>query len=506
MASKRQALAGIDIGTSGAKSVLIDQDGNLLAWAGQEYPLDAPHPDWAEQNPRVWLDAAQNTLRKCLQESDLAPDQVAAIGLTGQMHSLVCLDESGAPLRPAIIWADRRSRLQVEELTRRFGRQNLAAWTGNPLATGFMLASWAWLCQEEAQTATRTRWLMLPKDEVRYRMTGQIGSEPSDASSTLLFDPHRRTWSQPVLDQVGLTLDRLPPVHESAEVAGGLLPGFANACGLLSGTPVVYGCSDQTAQALSQGVIQPGLVSCTIGTGGQVFAPAAEPLHDPDLRLHLFCHALPGMWHLESAILSAGLALRWLRDQLWPGSNYNELADEAAGVEAAVDGLFFLPYLAGERTPHMDSSVRAAFSGLSLQHTRANMVRAAMEGVVFALKQGLELMLSLGIPLERLVVSGGGTRHPLWLQLQADIFGRPVYPSQAAEATGRGAALLAGIGAGIFKDAREAVDRTVQPGQAPTLPRPEAVEHYAKAYQRFCALYPALKAAGFAGNGSTSKP
>ncbi len=354
MASRRQALAGIDIGTSGAKSVLIDQDGNLLAWAGQEYPLDAPYPDWAEQNPQVWLDAAQNTLRQCLQASRLAPDQVAAIGLTGQMHSLVCLDESGAALRPAIIWADRRSRRQVQELTHRFGQQNLAAWTGNPLATGFMLASWAWLCQEEPHTAARTRWLLLPKDEVRYRMTGQIGSEPSDASSTLLFDPHKRSWSQPVLDQVGLSLNRLPAIHESAQVAGGLLPGFARACGLLSGTPVVYGCSDQAAQAFSQGVIQPGLVSCTIGTGGQVLAPLAEPVHDPDLRLHLFCHALPGVWHLELAILSAGLALRWLRDQVWPGSQYNELADAAAGVEAASEGLFFLPYLAGERTPHMD--------------------------------------------------------------------------------------------------------------------------------------------------------
>lgn len=495
----RQALAGIDIGTSGAKSVLIDQDGNLLAWAGQEYPLDAPYPDWAEQNPQTWLDAAQKTLCQCLQTSGLAPNQIVAIGLTGQMHSLVCLAESGAPVRPAIIWADRRSRRQVQELTNRFGRQNLADWTGNPLATGFMLASWVWLCQEEPQTVARTRWLLLPKDEMRYCMTGQIGSEPSDASSTLLFDPHKRSWSQPVLDQVGLTLERLPTIHESAQVAGGLAPGFARACGLLSGTPVVYGCSDQAAQAFSQGVIQPGLVSCTIGTGGQLLAPLAEPVHDPDLRLHLFCHALPGVWHLESAILSAGLALRWLRDQVWPGSQYNELADAAAGVEAATEGLFFLPYLAGERTPHMDSSVRAAFAGLSLQHTRAHMVRAAMEGVVFALKQGLELMLSLGVPLERLVVSGGGTRHPLWLQLQADIFGQPVYPSQSAEATGRGAALLAGIGAGIFKDAQEGVTRTVHLGQAPTLPRPDAVEHYAKAYLRFCALYPALKAAGFAG-------
>ena len=493
------ALLGLDIGTSGAKAVLVDEGGSLLAWAGQEYPIDTPRPDWAEQDPSAWLQAALATIRQVLLTSQMDPVQVEAIGLTGQMHSLVCLDAHGSPLRPAILWADRRSRAQALELTQRIGRERLAAWTGNPLATGFMLASWAWLCQQEPETFKATRHLLLPKDEVRFRLTGEMGTEPSDASSTLLFDPHSRQWSQPLLNLIGLSPRYLPVVSESAAIAGKLLPEMASACGLLAGTPLVFGCSDQTAQALSQGLVHPGRASVTIGTGGQLFAPLALPVHDPELRLHLFCHALPEVWHLEAAILSAGLSLRWLRDQLWPGNDYAQLADAAAGVEAAANGLFFLPHLAGERTPYMDSKVRAAFFGMSLNNSQAHLVRAVMEGVVFALRQGLDLMQSLGVPLERLIASGGATRHPLWLQLQADIFGQPIYVSQQQEATGRGAALLAGIGCGIYANTLDAIRRTVDLSiQTAIQPRPENVSRYARAYRQYCQFYPVLKAAGFA--------
>lgn len=499
MESLIHALLGLDIGTSGAKAVLVDEGGKLLAWAGQEYPIDIPQPNWAEQDPSAWLQAALATIRQVLLTSQVEPGQVEAIGLTGQMHSLVCLDVHGSPLRPAILWADRRSRAQALELTQRIGRERLAAWTGNPLATGFMLASWAWLCQYEHETFKATRHLLLPKDEVRFRLTGEIGTEPSDASSTLLFDPHAREWSQPLLDLIGLSTRRLPEVFESAAIAGKLLPEMAASCGLLAGTPLVFGCSDQTAQALSQGVVQPGQVSVTIGTGGQLFAPLPLPVHDPELRLHLFCHALPEVWHLEAAILSAGLALRWLRDQFWLGNNYAQLADAAAGVEAATDGLFFLPHLAGERTPYMDSKVRAAFFGMSLNHNRAHLVRAVMEGVVFALRQGLDLMQALGVPLGRLVASGGATRHPLWLQLQADIFDQPIFVSPQQEATGRGAALLAGIGCGIYRDVPHAINRTVElSGQTAIQPQPENVARYARAYRQYCQFYPVLKSAGFA--------
>ena len=478
-------LIGLDIGTSGAKAVVIDRAGRLLAWAGREYPIYAPRPGWAEQDPADWLAAALACCEQAVREAGIHPREVAGLGLAGQMHSLVCLDASGEPLRPAILWADQRSAEQVRALTGRIGRERLTAWTGNPLAAGFMLASWAWLAEHEPETTRSTRLLLLPKDYTRFRLTGAAASEPSDASSTLLFDPHMRRWSAELLDQLDLPMDRLPEIQPSGAAAGGLLPEMAAACGLLPGTPVALGASDVSAQALAQGVVEPGTVSCTIGTGGQLFAPLREPRHDPDLRLHLFCHCLPDTWHQEAAILSAGLALRWLRDQVFPGQGYAALADMAQAVEAGLDGLFFLPFLAGERTPYMQPNLRAGFIGLGLRHTQAHMTRAVMEGVVFALRQGLELMQTLGTPVERLVATGGATRHPLWLQLQADIFNRPVFVSSADEATARGAALLAGVAAGVYADARDAIRQAVGQPILAAQPDPARAGQVSAAYREY---------------------
>jgi xylulokinase len=319
-------------------------------------------------------------------------------------------------------------------------------------------------------------------------MTGALGSEPSDASSTLLFDPHLKTWSAPLLEHIGLSVERLPPVFASHQIAGGLTAEMAAACGLLAGTPVVFGGSDVSLQALAQGTIAPGTVSVTIGTGGQIFAPLTSALHDPLLRLHLFCHAVPDTWHHEAAVLSAGLALRWLRDGLWPDESYAGLADAAAGVQAGMDGLFFLPFLSGERTPYMDAGLPASFLGLGLRHGRAHLTRAVMEGVVFALRQGLDLMQSLGTPMERLVLTGGATRHPLWLQLQADIFQRPVLISETQEATARGAALLAGVGVGLYADCAAAVRAAVRAPLPGALPDPQRAQAYGQAYQQYVAL------------------
>ncbi len=478
-------LIGIDIGTSGAKAAAVERGGKLLAWAGQEYPILTPRPGWAEQDPATWLAAATHCVREVVRQAGIEPGQVAGIGLTGQMHSLVCLDARGEPLRPAIIWADQRSAAQVRALEESLGWQHLAEWIGNPLAVGFMLASWRWLVENEPGTAAATRWLLLPKDYVRYRLTGEFGTEPSDASSTALFDPHQRNWSAPVLEEAGITTDRLPRVFPSGSAAGGLLPEIAQACGLAAGTPVIYGASDVSAQALAQGIIAPGTVSCTIGTGGQLGAPLTTPRHDPELRAHLFCHCVPDTWHQQAAILTAGLSLRWLRDQVFPGTDYNGLADAASRVESALDGLYFLPFLAGERTPYMNPALRAGFIGLGLRHRQANLVRAVMEGVVFALRQGLELLQSLGTPVERLVATGGATRHPLWLQLEADIFNRPIYVAQAEETTARGAALLAGIGAGMYRDAQDAVAAAVAESQPGALPDPERAERYDAAYREY---------------------
>jgi xylulokinase len=492
-AMNKNYLIGIDLGTSGLKTVVLTADGQVVGSALREYPLEIPHPGWAEQDPENWYRAALAALAEALQQSGIDPQAVAGIGLAGQMHSTVCLDKEMRPLRPAIIWADQRSEAQVERVYRDIGRPNLAAWTGNPLATGFMLASWLWLAENEPQVCQATRSLLLPKDYLRYRLTGQLGTEPSDAASTLLFDPARRLWSTPLLSALQIPTDMLPPVFPSAGIAGGLLPEAAAASGLIAGTPVIFGGSDQAMQAFAQGVVTPGQVSCTIGTGGQVFAPALTPTADPELRLHLFCHVLPGLWHYEAAMLTAGLALHWLRDNLLGGEDYTFLADAASSVGASSEGLFFLPYLAGERTPVMDSGAQAAFIGLALRHDRRHLTRAVMEGVVFALRQGMELMEGLGVPMERVLASGGATRHPLWLQLEADIFNRPIYPNPVHEATARGAALLAGLGVGLFANPQEVCCSSASWQAAAVLPDPSQVERYTRAYQTYCQIYPALK-------------
>lgn len=485
-------MMGVDLGTSSTKTVVIDRDGHLLSSAVQEYSFDTPRPGWAEQDPDVWLRAALETMRRVLVEADISPERIEAIGLSGQMHGTVCLDGRGRVLRPSIIWADQRSRDQVARVCRELGPERLGKWTGNPLATGFMLSSWLWLREHEPQVFRATDHLLLPKDYVRYRLTSQIGSEPSDASSTLLFDTAHRRWSTALLDALDIDPAPLPPVHASAEIAGGLKDEIAAVCGLRPGTPVVYGGGDQSMQALGHGIIDPGVVSCTIGTGGQLFAPVSDPVYDPSLRLHMFCHALPDRWHLMAAILSAGLSLKWLRDRVFENKPYRALAEGAAAVPAGSDGLFFLPYLAGERTPHMDPQAKGAFAGLTLRHHRGHFVRAAMEGVVFALRQGFELMVALGVPAERVVASGGGTRHPLWLQLQADILNRPIYQTQTEEAAGVGAALLAGVGVEVYPDVGDACRRTVRWQDEVVRPIAENVARYDDAYRTFCQLYPAL--------------
>jgi xylulokinase len=349
---------------------------------------------------------------------------------------------------------------------------------------------------------------MLPKDYIRYRLTGGgssgedgLGTEPSDACSTLLFDTAHRCWSTALLDALEIDPDLLPPVHESAGVAGGLSHEIASSTGMRAGTPVVYGGGDQAVQALGNGVLEPGVVSCTIGTGGQLLAPiatrethgASNPVYDPSLRLHLFCHAVPDCWYLLAATLSAGLTLKWLRDRIFENQSYRALADMAGDVPPGAEGLFFLPHLAGERTPHMDPRAQGAYVGLTLRHHRGHLVRAAMEGVVFALRQGFDLMGELGVVVERVVASGGGARHPLWLQLQADILNRPIYQTQTVEAAAAGAALLAGVGVGVYPDARSACRQSVRCGKKVVRPDPEKVARYAEAYQTYGALYPALK-------------
>lgn len=489
----RSYLVGIDIGTSSVKAVVLREDGQLAASASREYAVDMPKAGWAEQDAQTWLVAAVETLRAAVDQAQISPARVAAIGFSGQMHGLVCVDAHGTALRPAIIWADQRSREEVAWVEHKLGRERLALWTGNPLATGFMLPSWLWLRKNEPTIARHTSSLLLPKDFVRLRFTGRIASEPSDASSTSLFDPHSRSWSAELLAALQLDPNLLPPIETSTALAGSLSEEIATASGLRAGTPVVLGGSDQACQALAQGVIDPGVVSCTIGTGGQLFAPLPEPTYDPELRLHLFCHVLPERWHLEAATLSAGLSLKWLRDNLFAGESYQSMADQAARALAGAEGLIFLPHLVGERTPHMDPQARAGWVGLTVRHQRRHLIRAVMEGVVFSLRQGLDLIIALGIPVERIIASGGATAHPLWLQLQADIFNRPVYQNNVQEAAATGAALLAGLGVKVFSNARTAAKFVLKRPQLRYDPDPRRAEIYNQTYEIYRGLYPQLR-------------
>ena len=486
-------LMGIDLGTSGTKTVVLHPERGILGSAAREYALHTPRPGWAEQNPEAWYRAALETAGAALAQAGVAGEDIAAVAFSGQMHGMVCLDRYGQLLRPAIVWPDQRSQAQVERVKREVGEKHLAEWTANPLATGFMLPSWLWLRENEPEVAEATRQLLLPKDYVRDRFTGAIGTEPSDASSTGLFDPKKVGWSETLLSALHISPGLLPPVHASAGIAGGLLDEAAKASGLRPGTPVVYGGGDQACQALGNGVIDPGVASSTIGTGGQVLAPLLSPAYDPELRLHLYCHALPERWFRMAAILSAGLSLRWLRDSLLVGLTYQQMADLAARVPPGAEGLFFLPYLAGERTPHMDPQASGGFVGLRLHHGRAHLVRAVMEGVVFALRQGLDLILETGVPVDRVVASGGGTHHPLWLQLQADIFNRPIYHTFSEEAAALGAAILAGIGIGVFPDAQMACKQVVQLRKEVFMPDRESVSRYQEVYASYLKLYPRLK-------------
>lgn len=481
---------GIDLGTSSLKSILMRADGTITAAAAREYPIHHPRPDWSEQDPEDWVRAAVDTTREVIGSSSVAPRQIAGISFSGQMHGMVVLDESGKPLREAIIWADQRSSAQARRVVETLGKETLAEWTGNPLTSGFMLASWLWVREHEPELTARAAQLLLPKDYLRYRLCGALGSEPSDAGSTLLFDTARRRWHAGLLDAFEIDPGLLPPIHESADCAGGLLPDMAEKTGLKAGTPVYFGAGDQAAQALGNGIIAPGVLSCTIGTGGQLFAPIDAPRFDPELRLHLFCHAIPNRWHFEAATLSAGLSLRWLRDNVFDrGLDYQQIADGAAQIEPGAEGLFFLPDLAGARTPNMDPASRACFSGLTLRHDRRHLSRAVMEGVVLELRQGFELMTSLGARAEKLVASGGGTRHPLWLQLQADIFNRPIYRARTHEAAVVGAAMLAAIGAGVYASAADAVEQVVRWEEEVIYPDPDRAARYEALYPAFCRLY-----------------
>lgn len=478
-------LLGIDIGTSSAKAVLVDSDTQqIIASAAQEYPIHRPAPDRAEQNPAEWWDAVVYAVRQITAEHA----DIAAVGFSGQMHGTVLLDKAGEVVHPAIIWADSRSTEQVAQLAASVN--DYASITGTLPAVGFMGVTLMWLKQHAPDVLDRAHKVLLPKDYVHYRLTGEMTTEVTDAASTSLFDVQRGAWADDVLAAVDLPRALFPTVLPSHEPRS-LTEEAADTLGLPPGIPVAAGCADQPAQALANGIISPGVVSVTVGSGGQVFAPLGAFRTDP--RLHVFNHAVPNTYYALGAILSAGLSLRWLRDTLGMEAQtdaYAALSAEAADVPPGADGLIFLPYLSGERTPHMDAHARGGFIGLSGYHTRGHLARAVMEGVAFALRQALEITQELGGTVETVIGSGGGVESTVWRGILTDVFGVPVRKTLTTEQASIGAALLGGIGAGVYAG----FDDAAQPQyDDATKPDRSQAAFYDARYEQFKQLYPKLK-------------
>ncbi len=483
---------GIDVGTTGSKALLLGANGEVAAEATDEYPLHMPKPLWSEQNPQDWWRATAGSIRAVVGKVSGAGGRVAAVGLTGQMHGLTLLDGSGEVLRPAILWNDQRTAAQCTEITQRVGAQRVLQLTGNPVLPGFTAPKLAWVQAHEPDLFAKVAHVLLPKDYVRWRLTGALGSDVSDASGTSLFDVGKRAWSDEMIAALDAKRAWLPEVAESPVVLSHVHAAAAAETGLAAGTPVVAGAGDQAAQAVGSGIVREGLVSATLGTSGVVFAASDVYRVEPRGRLHAFCHAVPGKWHLMGVMLAAGGAFRWYRDALGGGASYDQLTAEAADAPAGCEGLVFLPYLSGERTPHPDPRARGVFFGLTLRHRRAHLTRAVLEGVSFGLCDSLGLMRELGISPRQIRASGGGAESPLWRAILADVFGVELATLNVTQGAALGAAVLAAVGAGAFADVVQASDRVarVTGTTRPSTAAPICQRAYA-CYRR---LYPALQA------------
>jgi xylulokinase len=507
-------LLGLDIGTSGAKALLCDDHGRILATAMAEYPLSTPFPLWSEQEPADWWRGAREALREVVARAGIDAAQIAGLGLTGQMHGAVFLDARGAVIRPALLWNDQRTAAECDEITARVGAARLIEIAGNPALTGFQAPKILWLRNHEPANYAQLAQVLLPKDYVRLLLTGARATDAADAAGTLLLALQMRDWSDEILGALDIPRDWLPQVYEGPQVTGALLPEVAAELGLPAGTPVIAGGGDNAAAAVGTGVVRSGIVSSSIGTSGVIFAHSDRIALDPRGRLHTFCHSVPGQYHLMAVTLSAGGSFQWLRNVLrisdfrsqiedQPDTNlqstfsnlqlsYDHMTAMAASVPIGAEGLLFLPYLTGERTPHLDPLARGAFVGLTARHGAAHIIRAVMEGVVFSLRDGLEIMRDLGLPLGEVRATGGGGRSPLWRQMQADIYGAEVATLAAEEGPAYGAALLAGVGAGVFAGVGEAVDRCVAVAGV-TRPDPAAQARYERVYAVYRDMYGALR-------------
>ncbi len=495
-------LLGIDIGTSGTKTILIEETGRVVATATDTYALSTPKPLWAEQEPEDWWQATVSTVRTVLQDSGIDPAEINGIGLSGQMHGAVFLDDRNQVIRPSILWCDQRTGAECKWITETIGRDKVIELTSNPVLTGFTAGKIVWLRNNEPEAYARTRKVLLPKDYIRFRLTGEFAGEVSDASGTSLFNVTKRKWADEMLDGTGIPREWMPEVYESQEVSGVIAEDVAGLTGLKAGTPVVGGGGDQAAGAVGSGVVESGIISSTVGTSGVVFAFADKPVVDPSLRVHTFCHAVPGKWHVMGVMLSAGGSLRWYRDTFCGpemaeakanGSEvYDAISAQVADVEPGCEGLIFLPYLTGERTPYPDPNARGVFFGMTLRHDKRHFARSVYEGVAYGLRDSFEILGEMQVPINQVRASGGGARSAVWRQIQADITGREHVLINVDEGPAFGVALLAGVGTGVYPSVEDACRSTIKVVSSTKADAAQKAS-YDRYYSVYRSLYPAVK-------------
>ena len=494
-------LIGIDIGTSSTKAVLIDESGEVKSTVAPEYDFSTPKPQWAESDPDDWWQATIQAIKHLLEEQEVKPSDIVGLGLTGQMHGLVLLDKQGKVLRPCIMWNDQRSGPQCESITEKMGAANVLTLTGNPILAGFTAPKIVWVRENEPEVYAKVAKVLLPKDYIRNRLSGEFYTDVSDASGMSLLDVSKRQWSEEMLTGCEVSRDWLPEVTESPVASTRINTEAATLTGLKEGTPIIAGGGDQAAGAIGCGIVKEGIVSATLGTSGVIFAHSDKYLVEPEGRLHAFCHAVPGKWHLMGVMLSAAGSFQWFRNTLGGEEKaleeetgvdaYDMLTEKASEIGAGSEGLLFMPYLTGERTPYADPDAKGAFIGLTLRHGKTHMTRAVLEGVTYGLRDGFELMRNLGIKPNQVRATGGGARSQLWLQILADNFDSQIVTVNATEGAAYGAALLAGVGAGVYSSVEDACEKTIKI-TGKSQPGPDKAV-YADFYPHYRALYPALK-------------
>ncbi|MBB5226339.1 xylulokinase [Treponema ruminis] len=493
---------GVDLGTSGTKTVLFSTDGQPIASKTIEYPLYQPQNGWAEQAPEDWWHAACGSMKEVISKSGINPKDIKGIGISGQMHGLVMLDKAGNVLRRSIIWCDQRTAAECDEITSKVGASRLIELTANPALTGFTASKILWVRNNEPEVYEKCAHILLPKDYVRYMLTGEFATEVSDASGMQLLDVPNRCWSDEVLSKLGIDKSLLAKVYESPEVTGKVSAQAAELCGVPAGTPVVGGAGDNAAAAVGTGTVQDGIAFTTLGTSGVVFAHTDKLSIDPKGRVHTFCCAVPGAWHVMGVTQAAGLSLKWFRDNFCSDEiivakgldkdPYYIMDKQAERIPIGADRLLYLPYLMGERTPHLDPNCRGAFIGLSAMHTRQHMLRAVMEGVVYSQRDSVEVLRGMGVKINDMLACGGGGTSPLWRQMLADVYGCPVKTVVSKEGPALGVAILASVGTGVYSSVQEACKQVIKTNPAQNPIAANSAE-YEKFYKMYTELYPALK-------------